>query len=119
MSEADDSDARGEPRLPIGYRQAIVTSIALFLSVSIAFLRFWSFEAPGSLTLASTGSAMLTGVGIVLLLTALFRALDIRDDALPHYRVTVRVFFLGVVVVIIGATISWIVLAIEMGRGSS
>jgi hypothetical protein len=70
-------------------------SIALFLSLSIAFLRFWSFEAPGSLTLASTGAAMLTGAGIVLLLTALFRALDVRDDALPHYRVTVRIFLLG------------------------
>ena len=115
MSEADDSDARGGPPLPIGYRQALVTAIALFLSLSIAFMRFWSFEAPGSLTLASTGSAMLTGAGIVLLLTALFRALDIRDDALPHYRVTVRIFFSGIVVVIIGATISWIILAIETG----
>ena len=115
VSELDDSDARGEPPLPIGYRQAVVTAIALFLSLSIAFLRFWSFEAPGSWTLASTGSAMLTAAGIVLLLIALFRALDIRDDALSHYRVTVRIFFAGILVVIIGATISSIVLAIETG----
>jgi hypothetical protein len=115
VTKASNTDARVEESLPIGYRQAVVTAIALFLSLSIAFLRFWSFEAPGSWTLASMGSGMLTGAGIVLLLTALFRALDIRDDALPHYRVTVRIFFVGIVVVIVGATISSIVLAIEGG----
>jgi hypothetical protein len=46
---------------------------------------------------------------------ALFRALDVRDDLLSHYRVTVRVFFGGIVIAIIGATISSIVLAIEGG----
>jgi hypothetical protein len=115
MRKAHDSETRIEDPLPIGYRQAVVTAIALFLSLSIAFLRFYGFEAPGSWTLASTGSAMLTGVGIVLLLIALFRALDIRDDALSHYRVTVRIFFSGIVVVLFGATISWVVLAIERG----
>jgi len=115
VSKANERDPHLEEPLPIGYRQAVVTAIALFLSLSIAFLRFWSFEAPGSWTLASTGSAVLTAAGILLLLIALFRALDIRDDALSHYRVTVRIFFAGIVVVIIGATISSIVLAIETG----
>jgi hypothetical protein len=99
--------------LPVGYRQGLVTAIALFLSLSIAFLRFWSFEAPGSWTPASIGAAILTGTGIVLQLIALFRALDVRDEVLPHYRLTVRIFFAGMVVVIIGATISAIVLDIE------
>ena len=117
MSKVNNSDARVEDTntVPVGYRQGLVTAIALFLSLSIAFLRFWSFEAPGSWTPASTGAAILTGAGIVLLLIALFRALDVRDEILSRYRVTVRIFFAGIVIVIIGATISSIVLAIEGG----
>ena len=101
--------------MPAGYRQGLVTAVALFSTLSIAFLRFWSFEAPGSWTPASLGAAILTGAGIVLQLIALFRALDVRDEVLPRYRVTVRIFLAGVVIVIIGATISSIVLAIEGG----
>ena len=112
MNEADSSDPSG---LPVGYRQGLVTAIALFLSLSIAFLRFWSFEAPGSWTRASIGAAMLTGAGIVLQLVALFRALDVRDEVLSRYRATVRTFLAGVVIAIVGAAISSIVLSIEGG----
>jgi hypothetical protein len=117
MSKANNSDVRADDSngLPVGYRQGLITAIALFLSLSIAFLRFWSFEAPGSWTPASTGAAILTGAGIVLELIALFRALDVRDEILSRYRMTVRIFFWGIVIVIVGATISSIVLAIEGG----
>jgi hypothetical protein len=117
VRKADNSDGRIEETntVPVGYRQGVVTAIALFLSLSIAFLRFWSFEAPGSWTPASTGAAILTGAGIVLQLIALFRALDVRDEVVSRYRVTVRIFFVGIVIAIVGATISSIVLAIEGG----
>jgi len=116
VSKANNRDARVETNtLPAGYRQAVVTAIALFLTLSIAFLRFWSFEAPGSWTPASTGAAILTGTGIMIQLIALFRALDVRDEFPPRYRLTVRIFFAGIVIAIIGATISSIVLAIEGG----
>ena len=117
MSKPNNSEARVEDTntVPAGYRQGLVTAIALFLSLSIAFLRFWSFEAPGSWTPASTGAATLTGAGIVLQLIALFQALDVSDEVLSRYRVTVRYFFAGIVIVFIGATISSIVLAIEGG----
>ena len=117
MSKVNNNDTSVEDAImvPAGYRQALVTAIALFLSLSIAFLRFWSFEAPGSWTPASTAAAILTAAGIVLQLIALFRALDIRDEVLSRYRVTVRFFFVGIVIVIIGATVSSIVLAIEGG----
>ena len=101
--------------MPVGYRQGLVTAIALFSTLSITFLRFWSFEAPGSWTPASLGAAILTSAGIVLQLIALYRALDVRDEVLPRYQATVRIFFAGIVIVIIGATISSIVLAIEGG----
>jgi hypothetical protein len=117
VSKLNNSDAGDDAAgaLPMGYRQGVVTAIALFSTLSIAFLRFWSFEAPGSWTVPSLGAAVLTGTGIVLQLVALFRALDVRDEVVPRYRVTVRIFFVGVVIVIIGATISSIVLAYEGG----
>ena len=117
MSKVNDTDTDVENTtgLPQGYRTALVTAITLFSSLSIAFLRFWSFEAPGSWTRASTAAAILTGAGILLQLFALFRSLDVRDELLSRYRVTVRLFFAGTVIVIIGATISSIVLAIEGG----
>jgi hypothetical protein len=117
MSETNNSVGRPEDSgtVPVGYRQGVVTAIALFLSLSIAFLRFWSFEAPGNWSPASIAAAILTAAGIVLQLIALFRALDVRDDIVSRYRVTVRFFFVGVVIAIIGATISAIVLAIEGG----
>ena len=89
LSKANNRDTRVEETntVPVGYRQGLVTAIALFLSLSIAFLRFWSFEAPGSWTPSSTGAAILTGAGIVLQLIALFRALDVRDEILSRYRV--------------------------------
>jgi len=117
VNTTNNSDGRPEDlnTVPKGYRQGVITTIALFSSLSIAFLRFWSFEAPGSWTPASAGAAILTGAGIALQLIALFRALDVRDDVLSHYRVTVRLFLAGMVIVIIGATISAIVLEIEGG----
>ena len=117
MKNVNKDEVRSKPTdgMPVGYRQGVITAIALFLSLSIAFLRFWSFEAPGSWTPASTVAAILTGAGIVLQLIALFRALDVRDEVLSHYRLTVRIFFTGVVIAIIGATVSSIVLAIEGG----
>jgi len=116
VSKTNNSDARDSAgALPVGYRQGVVTAIALFSTLSIAFLRFWSFEAPGSWTVPSLCAAVLIGTGIVLQLIALFRALDVRDEFVPRYRVTVRIFFAGIVVVIIGAAISSIVLSYEGG----
>ena len=103
----------GVPRLPDGYHAGLVTAISLILSVSIAFLRFWSFEAPGSWSRSSIASANMVVTGIVLQLIALYRALDLKDAAPAHYRLTVRVFFVGIVIVIIGAVSSSIIAAIE------
>ena len=34
--------------VPWGYRLGIITAIMVFLAFSLAFLRYWDFEAPGS-----------------------------------------------------------------------
>jgi hypothetical protein len=62
---------------------------------------------------ASTGVAILDGRGLCSNSSHCCGALDVRDEVLSHCQVTVRFFFAGIVIVIIGATISSIVMAIE------
>ena len=116
MNSSDGNKTQEEAIvLPQGYRGGLVTAITLFLGFSITFLRFWSFEASGEWTPASIGSAIVTGAGIALQFIALFRALDIRDEAPARYRATVRIFFAGVATATIGALLSSIVFSIEGG----
>jgi hypothetical protein len=44
---------------PEGYRQGLITAIAVLLGFSLAFLRYWGFDAPGRWALRSVSS---TGV---------------------------------------------------------
>jgi len=50
VSQADETDSslNATNTLTMGCRQGVVTAFALFSTLSIAFLRFRSFEAPGS-----------------------------------------------------------------------
>ena len=34
-------------RVPDGYRQGLITAITVLMGFSLAFVRFWSFEAAG------------------------------------------------------------------------
>lgn len=34
--------------VPRGYRPGIIPAITVFLAFSLAFLRYWGFEAPGA-----------------------------------------------------------------------
>jgi uncharacterized membrane protein YidH (DUF202 family) len=95
--------------LPTGYRQGIVTAITVFLGFSLAFIRFWGIENPGVWTAGSVLSAVIVGLGILVQVVALFRALDVRDDELGEYRKTVRVFRVGVMAVILGVVVSILV----------
>jgi hypothetical protein len=48
-------------------------------------------------------------IGLLLQLIALFRSLDVRDDAVDRYRRTVRSFLWGVVAIIVGVVLSIVV----------
>jgi hypothetical protein len=97
--------------LPQGYRQGFITAITVFLGFSLSFLRFWSLERPGEWTLKGILCACIIAVGIFVQLIALFRALGVRDDQSVRYAATVRYFFLGVVIVVIGVVATIIVAA--------
>jgi hypothetical protein len=55
MGEEDNARSQVTPTtqpqsrpLPNGYQQGLITAITVPLGFSLAFLRFWGFERPGS-----------------------------------------------------------------------
>lgn len=92
--------------VPWGYRPGIITAITVFLAFSLAFLRYWGFEAPGRWRWYSVVSACVMAASVMLQLGALFRSLRLRDVQPAVYRVTVRWFIVAVAVMIIGVLLA-------------
>lgn len=97
--------------VPQGYRQGLITSITVFLGFSLAFLRFWAFEAPGNWTPRSIVVTLGVVVAIVLEIYALHRALRIADDTAQEYGKTVRWFIASTVVMLLGLFFAAVVLS--------
>jgi hypothetical protein len=95
--------------VPQGYRTGLVTAITVFLGFSLYFARFWNFEHSGEWTWTGIVSAGIVGVGIVVQLVALFRSLDLRDQVESRYKATVRCFFAGIIIVLMGVIVATIV----------
>jgi hypothetical protein len=87
--------------LPQGYRQGIITAITVLLGFSLAFFRFWGFEAAGQWTWYSAFSTGALAVSVVLQIVALFRSLRIEDDDAREYRKTVNCFIVSVCVMLV------------------
>lgn len=96
---ADNEPARYTPD---GYRSGIITAISVLVGFSLAFLRYWGFEAPESWSWHFVISTVLMLASMLMQLVALFRSLQVEDHEIPHYRVTVRWFVWGVVVMVVG-----------------
>ncbi len=88
------AERAGQPRkrqpLPQGYRQGIITAISILLGFSLAFLRFWAFEAPGDWTWTSSISTTALVVAVLMQIYTLLRSLRVADDDEPEYAKTVR-----------------------------
>jgi hypothetical protein len=98
-----------KPTLPQGYRQGLVTAITVFLGFSLSFVRFWNFEQSGAWTWSAVVPAVIVTAGVVVQIVALYRSLDVRDDDPVRYAATVRWFFGGLVVVVVGVVVATIV----------
>lgn len=100
-----------QPRtlLPEGYRQGIITAITVLLGFSLAFFRFWGFEAPGDWTPRSVIATSTLVVAVGLQIVALFRSLRLEDDDPVEYRKTVRWFIASAVVLLVGLLIAVVV----------
>ncbi len=87
--------------LPQGYRQGIITAITVLLGFSLAFLRFWGFEATGQWSWRSAFSTGALVVSVILQIVALFRSLRVEDDDVREYRRTVIWFIASVCVLLL------------------
>ena len=96
-----------QPRvLPEGYRQGIITAITVLLGFSLAFFKFWGFEAPGEWTARSIIAAATLVVAVMLQIVALVRSLRLEDNTPGEYRKTVVWFCASAVVLLVGLSIA-------------
>ncbi len=93
----------GDPRAPVpdGFRSGVITAITVVLGFSFLFLRSWAFELPGEWTPSSIVAALLLLLAIVLQLVALWRSLQLKDDAAAEYRLTLRWFLAAIIVLLV------------------
>jgi len=114
----DPTPGKQRKPLPSGYHQGIVTAVTIFIGFSLAFLRFWAFEAPGEWTPRSITAAVILGIPIALETYTLLRALRVADDDEDEYAITVRWFIASVITMLIAVIFAAVVLSgvLEPGR---
>lgn len=89
------------PEIPSGYRQAIVSAIAIILSFTLVYLRFLLLDSTsGAWTLAGIVAALLLALASMAQLIALARAIDLKDDNPFRYAVTRWIFLSGTLLLI-------------------
>ena len=106
-----------EPRdpIPVGYRPGLITAISVVLGYSLAFFRFWGFEAPGKWTARSVVAASGLVLAVVLQVIAMIRSLRLEDDDPTEYRKTVKWFTASVVVLLVTVLIAVVEFSVASG----
>lgn len=105
-SEPTPAPVRQRSPLPQGYREGIITAITVLLGFSLAFFRFWGFEADGQWTIRSLFAAVILIAAVGMQIIALFRSLRIADDDEIEYGKTVGWFVASAVVLFIAVLIA-------------
>ena len=105
------ASAPGRKSLPTGYRQGVITAITVFIGFSLAFLRFWAFEAPGEWTTHSIAAVVILLLPICGQIYALYRALLVEDDDESTYKVTIQWFVWSVVGMLVAVCLAAFVLS--------
>jgi hypothetical protein len=108
-SEPTPAPKRQRTPLPPGYREGIITAITVLLGFSLAFFRFWGFEAEGQWSSRSVVAAGILIVAVVMQIIALSRSLRIADDDEIEYGKTVGWFVASAVVLFIAVLIAVVV----------
>jgi hypothetical protein len=108
---APEPQGCGQRPLPSGYRQGVITAITVFVGFSLAFLRFWAFEAPGDWTPYSIAAVVILLLPICGQIYALYRALQVEDDDERVYRRTIKWFIWSVVGMLVALCVAAVVLS--------
>jgi len=97
--------------LPAGYREGIITAITVIIGFSLAFVRYWAFEAPGDWTARSIFALVALLIPIAAEIYTLYRALLVEDDDEATYKVTVKWFIGSVCGMLVSVSLAAIVLS--------
>jgi len=103
------SAERQRTPLPPGYREGIITAITVLLGFSLAFFRYWGFEAEGQWSFRSVLATGILTVAVVMQIIALFRSLRIADNDEIEYGKTVGWFVASAVVLLIAVLVAVVV----------
>ena len=88
-----------------GSRTALVTAIGIILGFVLTFFERWS-NVPGPWDARHIAPVGALALGIILILVSLYRALVPHDQSVARYEATVRLFVIGISVVLLGVTIA-------------
>jgi len=108
-SEPTPAPKRQRTPLPPGYREGIITAITVLLGFSLAFFRYWGFEAEGQWSFRAVLATGILTVAVVMQIIALFRSLRIADDDEIEYGKTVGWFIASAVVLFIAVLVAVVV----------
>jgi hypothetical protein len=92
--------------LPQGYREGIITAIAVLLGFSLTFLRYWGLEAPGEWQPSSIVAAILITASIAMQIFTLWRSLRLADDNPRQYGRTLNFFVISAVLLAVSLFIA-------------
>ncbi|MGD9615373.1 MAG: hypothetical protein AB7H90_04450 [Alphaproteobacteria bacterium] len=92
--------------LPQGYREGIITAIAVLLGFSLTFLRYWGLEAPGEWHPGSIVAAILITASIMMQIFALWRSLRLADNNPRQYGRTLNFFVISAVLLAVSLFIA-------------
>jgi Ca2+/Na+ antiporter len=87
--------------IPPGFRSGVITAVTVLLGFSFLFLRSWVFELPGEWNVSSAIAAILLLFAIMLELIALWRSLQLKDDQVIEYRLTLRWFLASMITLLV------------------
>ena len=113
------AESRGEPeRIESSFRHGSITAVGVFTAFSLGFLTAWGAN-PIPWGLKDLFALVPIAAGVIFEMVALAKLLDPRCRELPRYRVAVRFFLIGMVLVGIGVATALLVDFISTMEGTA
>jgi hypothetical protein len=113
------ADSQSQPeRIESSFRHGSITAVGVITAFSLGFLTAWGSN-PIPWGLKDLFALVPIAVGVIFEMVALARLLDPRVLEVPRYRVAVRIFLVGMVLVAIGVAAALMVDFISTLEGAS
>jgi hypothetical protein len=94
------SPSSEDTKVPNGMHQAKANAITIFITFSLLFLRYWSFEATGAWNPPAVTIAVLFVISLFVQVGALVRGLRVEDNEIAVYRETIYIFRIAVYILL-------------------